>query len=112
MAEVIVLHANFGRDGHGQYCKACNYRYGYGSGRELKRRAADHIEAMLTAAGFGPVKAAQAGALRDAADELAQLPYVKPGAPGRAEYEMVLAVRRGMADAWLRARAASIEATQ
>jgi hypothetical protein len=28
-----------------------------------------HQEAMLTAAGFGPVKAAQAEALRDAADD-------------------------------------------
>jgi hypothetical protein len=47
-------------------------------------------------------------ALEDAAAELARLPYVKPDEPGRAEYESVLAVRRGNADGWLLARAATL----
>jgi leucyl aminopeptidase (aminopeptidase T) len=49
-----------------------------------------------------------AQALEDAADELARLPYAKPDAPERAEYERLLAVRRGDTDKWLRARAAAV----
>lgn len=49
-----------------------------------------------------------AKALEDAADELARLPYVRPEAEGREEYERVLAVRRGNTDKWLRARAAAV----
>lgn len=69
---------------------------------------AAHQAAMLTTAGFGPVKEAAAVALDEAADELARLPYVKPGAEGRDEYERILAVRRGDSDKWLRARAAAV----
>jgi hypothetical protein len=50
---------------------------------------AEHVEAELTAAGFGPVKAAQAEALRAAADDF--------GATYHGN--------------WLRARAAAVEAT-
>ena len=47
----------------------------------------------------------RAECLEEAARDLAQLPYVKPDQPGRAEYESVLAVRRGNTDGWLLARA-------
>jgi hypothetical protein len=69
---------------------------------------AAHQSAMLSAAGFGPVKEAGAVALEEAAAELARLPYVKPNYPDRTEYERILAVRRGNTDAWLRARAAAV----
>ena len=52
---------------------------------------------------------AQAEALREAGDELARLPYVKPGDEGRTDYERVLAVRRGNTDRWLKERATHIE---
>lgn len=47
----------------------------------------------------------RAQALEDAAKELARLEYKSPFHPDRAEYERVLAVRRGNADGWLKARA-------
>jgi len=53
---------------------------------------------------------AGARALEEAALVLVRLPYVKPGAAGRAEYERVLAVRRGNADEWLKERAMSMRA--
>jgi hypothetical protein len=61
-------------------------------------------EARAQCEAAAPFIAAQA--LDEAADESARLPYVKPDDPGRGEYERVLAVRRGDADKWLRARAA------
>jgi hypothetical protein len=67
-----------------------------------------HLEAELTAAGFGPVKAAAAGALRGAADEL-ELPgtdaagyYSSGDAAGYSEAER-------HAEVWLKDRAATIE---
>ena len=62
----------------------------------------DDARAALEAA--APIIRAEC--LEEAAKVLAQLPYVKPDQPGRAEYESVLAVRRGNADGWLLARAA------
>ena len=46
-------------------------------------------------------------ALEDAAEELAKIVYVRPGKPGREEYERLLAIRRGETDRWLIRRAAS-----
>jgi hypothetical protein len=69
MAEEISLHSQIGRDEKGQYCTGCNHRYGYAAERGLNLQACEHVAAMLTAAGFGPVKAAQAEALRGAADD-------------------------------------------
>jgi hypothetical protein len=79
----------------------------------------NHQEAMLTAAGFGLVKEAQAGALREAAEELTWVrPKVSPcgdteSCCGSVEScdAMRLSVRVVGAD-WLRARAASIEESQ
>lgn len=67
---------------------------------------AEHlVEGLARAALEAAAGIIRAECLEEAAKELAQLPYVKPGHPDRAEYERVLAVRRGNADAWLRARA-------
>ena len=74
--------------------------YGYSEGAE---HALDTIRLRLNRI--------KAQALREVADELAQLPYVRPDAPGRAEYERTLAVRRGLTDAWLRSRAERLEAS-
>ncbi|GAA3405021.1 hypothetical protein [Pseudarthrobacter polychromogenes] len=52
---------------------------------------------------------AKAEALREAAAELSGLQYVRPNAEGRAEYEGMLAIRRGNTDAWLKARAEWVE---
>lgn len=60
-------------------------------------------EALEAAAPFIAAKA-----LEGAADELARLPYAKPDAPERPEYERLLAVRRGGTDKWLRSRAAAV----
>jgi hypothetical protein len=63
----------------------------------------------LTAAGFGPVKAAAAGALRDAADELARLstigrtPYAECTTEERESYSVYV---HGTHEQWLRSRAA------
>lgn len=67
---------------------------------EYRRLARAALEAAA------PHAAAQA--LSEAADELAKLPYVRPDHPGRAEYERLLAIRRGNTDRWLRDRADSI----
>lgn len=50
----------------------------------------------------------RAEVLEAAAKDLAQLAYVRPDAPGRKEYERLLAVRRGNTDAWLKERAAAM----
>lgn len=55
------------------------------------------------------ILAIKAEALREAAQELAQLRYVRPSEEGREEYERLLAVRRGNTDAWLRERADKLE---
>ena len=70
MAEVIMLHSPIGRDENGQYCKACNHRYGYAADRQLHQQASAHIAEELSAAGFGPVQEAKAQALRDAAEAI------------------------------------------
>jgi len=62
----------------------------------------DHMAAALAAAGYGPVKEAQAGALREAADLVE--PFSGIG--------MANGATRGEVAAWLRARAAAIEAGQ
>lgn len=51
----------------------------------------------------------KAQALRDAADILVKLEYVRPNAPGRDEYERMLAIRRGSTDKWLKELADKIE---
>ncbi|AOY72061.1 hypothetical protein ARZXY2_2531 [Arthrobacter sp. ZXY-2] len=51
---------------------------------------------------------AAAEALEAAAAELAQLPYVRPGAEGRDHYEAMLAIRRGGTDQWLKDRAKAL----
>ncbi|MDQ0854801.1 hypothetical protein QFZ79_002912 [Arthrobacter sp. V4I6] len=70
-----------------------------------EHKTVQELAAALTAAGFRDVAEAKAAALEEAADELARLPYVKPDGDNRAEYERVLAIRRGDTDKWLRARA-------
>lgn len=72
--------------------------YGYSEGAE---HALDSVRLRLNRI--------KAQALREVADELAQLPYARPDAPERAEYEHLLAVRRGHTDAWLRGRAEQLE---
>ena len=72
--------------------------YGYSEGAE---HALDSVRIRLNRI--------KAQALREVADELAQLPYARPDAPERAEYEQLLAVRRGHTDAWLRGRAEQLE---
>jgi hypothetical protein len=67
MADVIRIHSQIGRDERGQYCKGCQHRYGYGAERVLGQRACEHVAQELSAAGFGPVQAARAEALRKAA---------------------------------------------
>lgn len=51
----------------------------------------------------------KAEVLRELAKELASLQYVRPGEPGREEYEAMLAIRRGNTDAWLKKKADEIE---
>jgi hypothetical protein len=75
-----------------------------GTKRHLRREA----RAVLEAAAPHMWTEAKAAALEEAAAELARLPYARPDSPDRAEYERVLAVRRGNADAWLKDRAAHI----
>ncbi|MCP1414389.1 hypothetical protein [Paenarthrobacter sp. A20] len=53
----------------------------------------------------------RAEVLQEAADELARLPYVRPGAEGRSEYERMLAIRRGNTDQWLKEWAAEIRSS-
>ena len=113
MADIIAAHP-----GHEirlddqlwvQVCFGCPWRYRYSDGSGLEAHAA-HVAEELAKAGYGNVQEAKAEALTEAADELARLPYAAPGAPGRAEYERILAVRRGESDKWLRARAAILTA--
>ncbi len=47
--------------------------------------------------------------LREMAQELATLPYVRPNAEGREEYEAMLAIRRGNTDTWLKEKATELE---
>lgn len=72
----------------------------YARDLEALARAVESLETL--------VPHAKAQALREAADELAKLPYVRPDHPDRAEYERLLAVRRGNTDRWLRDRAEGI----
>lgn len=64
---------------------------------------ATHVAEELAKAGYGDVREAFGAA----ADELARLPYVKPGDEGRDDYERMLAIRRGDTDKWLREKAAA-----
>jgi hypothetical protein len=107
MAEEISLHSQIGRDEKGQYCTGCNHRYGYAAQRGLNLQACEHVAAMLTAAGFGPVKAAAAGALRDAAKVL-------EFDASNSSYTDPEEVTQGQLNAaeWLCARAATIKADQ
>lgn len=79
---------------------------------EAARRAIPEDETMAPRTLRATLEAAAsfiaAQALEDAAKELAQLPYVRPAAPGRNEYVRLLAVRRGNADGWLLTRAAAL----
>ena len=100
MAEEIMLHSPIGRDEQGQYCKACNHRYGYAADRALHQRASAHIAAALSAAGFGLVADAKAEALSKVADTIET--YAKDGADAEVSpYETAK---------WLRTRAAAIRA--
>lgn len=67
--------------------------------RRQKYMACGRAAVTATAATFA------ANALEEAANELARLPYARPGAPERDEYERILAVRRGDTDKWLKDRA-------
>jgi hypothetical protein len=67
-----------------------------------RERVIQKATAMLTAAGFGPVKAAAAGALRNAAE------YIEASIKAGADDDVSADATR----VWLRARAATIEATQ
>lgn len=99
MAEVITAHKEIENlDGYTWGC-SCGWRAG------LVDEHSTHLASELTKAEFGSVRDAKAKALRDAADDLTRLPYIKPGDPGRDEYERTLAVRRGNTDNWLRTRA-------
>jgi hypothetical protein len=51
----------------------------------------------------------KAQALREAAAILSRLEYVRPDAPGREEYERMLAIRQGWTDNWLKELADQIE---
>jgi hypothetical protein len=106
MAEVLAHHQYTGVTVTDQVRVTC--LCGWAEEADDDGMHADHMEEVLIAAGFGDVREAKAQALEDAADELARLPYVSPFGEGRAEYERVLAVRRGDADKWLRARAAAV----
>lgn len=69
----------------------------------------DALAAHQTVELYEVILAIKAEALREAAQELAQLRYVSPFGEGREEYERLLAVRRGNTDAWLRERADTLE---
>lgn len=92
MAEVLGVHGQLdtSKDGERWFvsCMGCSWSE---EADDPCMEFAAHQEAMLTAAGFGPVKAAQAGALRDAAD-------------GWSDWDALEAP-----EDWLRARAAAVE---
>jgi hypothetical protein len=69
----------------------------------------DALAAHQTVELYDVILAFKAEALREAAQELAQLKYVKPSGHGREEYERLLAVRRGNTDTWLRELADELE---
>ena len=68
-----------------------------------------HQAAALSAAGFGPVREAQAQALRDAADALKPSGVLWWGGEGVFVAEDSYAPPTGSLDHWLRARAAAAE---
>lgn len=122
MAEVLADHfpnCDLDPDSHGDvrvsalWCNAhhCTFdvsRSKAGSYGGMFAVFATHQAEALTDAGFGGVAEAKAQALEEAVDELARLPYVRPDHPDRAEYERILAVRRGDTDKWLKARAKTL----
>lgn len=63
MAEVLALHGIYGMSGGVQSACRCDGRWV----THAEYRA--HLEAELTAAGFGSVAEAKAGALEEAADD-------------------------------------------
>jgi len=96
MAEVITSHATHGlRDGkHVCHAPGCLWVYGR-HGYPSPATVAEHVADALSAAGFGPVREAQARALRDAAD-------------GWQAYIRAMDWGTTAPIAWLRARAATI----
>jgi hypothetical protein len=101
MAEVLAEHQLV----HGDWSCTCEEMF-YDSrlnGAELGVEHRLHVEERLSAAGFGLVKEAQAGALRDAADEADAIIAAgewRPVSPGTHAAHSAIS---------LRARAASIE---
>jgi hypothetical protein len=100
MAEVLGAHGQLDTSSDGERwlvsCMGCSWSQ---EADDPCMEFAAHQADALTAAGFGPVKAAQAGALKAAAEAAEGMH--DPVAPDCQEW----------AD-WLRARAASIEADQ
>lgn len=101
MAEVIGAHAVAGMSGGTHIACRCNRAW------VLHSEYREHLEAILTAAGFGPVKAAAAGALRDAADALDELWNLRKVRMGECR-DWADGVEES--EALLRDRTASIEA--
>ena len=66
----------------------------WGSWEDVARAALEAAEGII-----------RAECLEEAARELAQLPYVRPDHPDRAEYQRMIGIRRGNTDAWLKERA-------
>ena len=114
MAEVLAKHqwydATTDNEDPATGCTGCPEWFGSEDALDDCTFAA-HQAIELANAGYGDVRSASSGALRDAAEELARLPYVRPDAEGREEYERLLAIRRGNTDAWLRDRAKALEAS-
>lgn len=122
VTEVLREHApttssgmfNSNGGGHVRYC-SCGERFDvlYSELPNYEHDTAPYLNAKLAAHQVAALSAliqeAQAEALRDAADELAKLQYVRPGDPGRDEYESMLAIRRGNTDGWLKRRADKLE---
>jgi hypothetical protein len=103
MAEVLARHhISVGNEG-GWYCSS----FGCEPFAHF-HKATQHQEAMLMAAGFGPVKAAAAEALRDAA-----VLYMAENADvNQASGNPVATQEQWRFFHWLGLRAASIEVTQ
>ena len=115
MADIIAAHWVYDRgtfkEGETYWnCRCGELQYVKTGPTGIDADHAAHVAEELAKAGYGNVQEAKAKALTEAADELARLPYAAPGAPGRAEYERGLAVRRGESDRWLRARATILTA--
>lgn len=75
----------------------------------MKMNSEEELYLDLVATQARLIREAKAEVLREVAKELATLQYVRPGELGRKEYEMMLAIRRGNTDVWLKDRADQIE---